>query len=140
MTTVKCPRCGSKRTRHGYTPTPIWQKIFFFRNMLCNSCNWEFKTFTLTGTKTSKTGTRRRRVSKAAPISTANGNGNGNGNHTANDSAQLHTVDATVQIEATPVEEKKKLTLGKGATSDKIALKKKAKVKNRVRVKLHQKI
>ena len=40
----------SKRVRHGYRPTPIWSKIFFRYNLLCDSCNWEFVGFAVPGT------------------------------------------------------------------------------------------
>lgn len=54
MISQRCPRCGSSRIRHGYRPTPIWSKILFRYNLLCDGCNWEFKGFAVPGTISSK--------------------------------------------------------------------------------------
>ncbi len=54
MISQRCPRCSSSRIRRGYRPTPIWSKILFRYNLLCDGCNWEFKGFAVPGTVTSK--------------------------------------------------------------------------------------
>ncbi len=54
MISQRCPRCISSRIRSGYRPTPIWSKILFRYNLLCDGCNWEFKGFALPGTVSSK--------------------------------------------------------------------------------------
>lgn len=50
MISQRCPKCLSKRVRHGYRPTPIWSKLLFRYNLLCDSCNWEFVGFAVPGT------------------------------------------------------------------------------------------
>lgn len=54
MISQKCPRCGSKRIRRGYRPTPILLKFIFRYHLLCDSCNWEFTGFAVPGTVSSK--------------------------------------------------------------------------------------
>ena len=54
MISQRCPKCGSSRVRHGYTPTPIWAKFLFRYNLLCDACNWEFKGFAVPGTVSTK--------------------------------------------------------------------------------------
>lgn len=61
MISQKCPRCGSKRIRRGYRPTPIWSKIFFRYYLLCDSCNWEFTGFAVPGTVSSKPTKKRKK-------------------------------------------------------------------------------
>ena len=55
MATQHCPRCKSNRIRHGYRPTPFFQRLIFRFNLLCNDCNWEFVGFAIPGTVSSKT-------------------------------------------------------------------------------------
>lgn len=62
MISQTCPRCHSSRIRRGYRPTPLWSKILFRYNLLCDSCNWEFKGFAVPGTVTAKTTGKRRRA------------------------------------------------------------------------------
>lgn len=50
MSSQNCPRCSSNRVRRGYRPTPIWSKLIFRYNLLCDNCNWEFKGFAVPGT------------------------------------------------------------------------------------------
>lgn len=45
MIAQKCPKCRSTRVRRGYRPTPIWLKVIFRYNLLCDSCNLEFRGF-----------------------------------------------------------------------------------------------
>jgi hypothetical protein len=40
--------------RRGYRPTPLWSKILFRYNLLCDNCNWEFTGFAVPGTVTAK--------------------------------------------------------------------------------------
>ena len=54
MVSQRCPRCASDRVRRGYRPTPIWSKVFFRYNLLCDNCNWEFTGFAVPGTVSTK--------------------------------------------------------------------------------------
>jgi hypothetical protein len=54
MISQKCPKCLSTRVRRGYRPTPLWSKILFRYNLLCDNCNWEFKGFAVPGTVSAK--------------------------------------------------------------------------------------
>jgi hypothetical protein len=54
MISQKCPKCLSSRVRRGYRPTPLWSKILFRYNLLCDNCNWEFKGFAVPGTVSAK--------------------------------------------------------------------------------------
>ncbi|MCY7377440.1 MAG: hypothetical protein LH472_15880 [Pyrinomonadaceae bacterium] len=60
MSTQKCPRCSSNRVRRGYRPTPLWSKLLFRYNLLCDNCNWEFKGFAIPGTVSSKPSKKRK--------------------------------------------------------------------------------
>ncbi len=61
MVAQNCPRCSSNRIRHGYRPTPIWAKVLFRYNLLCDSCNWEFRGFAIPGTVTTKPTKKRKK-------------------------------------------------------------------------------
>lgn len=61
MISQRCPRCGSSRIRRGYRPTPIWSKVLFCFNLLCDGCNWEFKGFAVPGTVSSKPNRRKKK-------------------------------------------------------------------------------
>lgn len=57
MISQKCPKCNSDRIRRGYRPTPLYSKIVFRYNLLCDSCNLEFWGFAVpmtTGSHKSK--------------------------------------------------------------------------------------
>lgn len=54
MVSQRCPRCASERVRRGYRPTPVWSKVLFRYNLLCDNCNWEFKGFAVPGTVSTK--------------------------------------------------------------------------------------
>lgn len=41
----KCPKCASNRIRRGYRATPLLLRFFFYYNLLCDNCNWEFRGF-----------------------------------------------------------------------------------------------
>lgn len=45
MIIQSCPSCGSGRIRRGYKPTPLFTKIVFRYNLLCDGCNLEFRGF-----------------------------------------------------------------------------------------------
>lgn len=60
MISQTCPRCQSKRIRRGYRPTPLWSKILFRYNLLCDGCNWEFRGFAVPGTVSAKPPRRRK--------------------------------------------------------------------------------
>jgi hypothetical protein len=45
MISQRCPKCRSSRIRRGYRPTPYWSRVIFRYNLLCDSCNLEFKGF-----------------------------------------------------------------------------------------------
>jgi hypothetical protein len=61
MVAQNCPRCSSSRIRRGYRPTPIWAKVLFRYNLLCDSCNWEFRGFAIPGTVTTKPPKKRKK-------------------------------------------------------------------------------
>lgn len=63
MISQKCPKCKSSRIRRGYRPTPIWSKLMFRYNLLCDGCNWEFTGFAIPGTVSNKP-TRKPKKSK----------------------------------------------------------------------------
>ncbi len=65
MISQRCPKCLSKKIRRGYRPTPLWSKILFRYNLLCDSCNWEFVGFAVPGTVSAKP-TRRTKKAHAA--------------------------------------------------------------------------
>lgn len=73
MISQSCPRCHSKRIRRGYRPTPLWSKILFRYNLLCDGCNWEFRGFAVPGTVTAKSAKRRKtdetEISKSVNLS-----------------------------------------------------------------------
>lgn len=54
MISQQCPICGSSRIRRGYLPTPLWSKLLFRYQLLCDSCNWQFVGFALPGFISSK--------------------------------------------------------------------------------------
>jgi hypothetical protein len=58
MISQRCPKCRSNRIRRGYRPTPFLSKIFFRYNLLCDSCNLEFKGFAVPGTVSSRPGSK----------------------------------------------------------------------------------
>jgi len=66
MVAQNCPRCASNRVRHGYRPTPIWAKVLFRYNLLCDSCNWEFRGFAIPGTVSTKSSKKRKKGNSAA--------------------------------------------------------------------------
>lgn len=53
---LKCPVCKSSRIRRGYRPTPLWSKMIFRFNLLCDGCNLEFTGFALPWMIPKKTG------------------------------------------------------------------------------------
>lgn len=65
MISQRCPRCHSKRIRRGYRPTALWSKLMFRYNLLCDSCNWEFRGFAVPGTVSAKSNKRRKIDAKA---------------------------------------------------------------------------
>jgi len=66
MISQRCPKCHSNRIRRGYRPTPIWSKIVFRYNLLCDSCNWEFTGFAVPGTVTVKPTKKQKKRSQNA--------------------------------------------------------------------------
>ncbi len=68
MISQKCPRCNSYRIRRGYRPTPIWSKLLFRYNLLCDGCNWEFAGFAIPGTVSSKSNRKTKRRKKSEEI------------------------------------------------------------------------
>jgi transposase-like protein len=44
---VVCPACGSSRIRHDYRPAPFYLRLFLVRALLCDSCNRQFRAFSL---------------------------------------------------------------------------------------------
>lgn len=71
MISQKCPKCHSSRVRRGYRPTPLWSKLLFRYNLLCDSCNWEFTGFAVPGTVTSKpTKSSKKKSTRSSTVST----------------------------------------------------------------------
>lgn len=65
MVSQRCPRCASGRVRRGYRPTPIWSKVLFRYNLLCDNCNWEFTGFAIPGTVSTKPTKRQKKTAPA---------------------------------------------------------------------------
>ncbi len=65
MISQSCPRCHSQRVRRGYRPTPLWLKILFRYNLLCDKCNWEFRGFAVPGTVSSRPNSRHKSGGKS---------------------------------------------------------------------------
>lgn len=61
MISQRCPKCKSSRIRRGYRPTPTLSKVIFLYNLLCDSCNWEFKGFAVPGTVDTRSGPKKKR-------------------------------------------------------------------------------
>lgn len=61
----RCPKCRSDRIRRGYRSTPLWSKILFRYNLLCDNCNLEFKGFAVPGTVTYNSRKKRREPDKS---------------------------------------------------------------------------
>lgn len=61
MISQNCPKCSSNRIRRGYRHTPLWSKMLFRYNLLCDSCNWEFKGFAVPGTVSNKMKSKKRK-------------------------------------------------------------------------------
>lgn len=66
MISQRCPKCNSSRVRAGYRPTPLWSKVLFRYNLLCNNCNWEFRGFAVPGTVTAKSKKSKRKQTEVA--------------------------------------------------------------------------
>lgn len=64
MISQNCPKCKSKRIRRGYRQTPLWSKILFRFNLLCDGCNWEFMGFAVPGTISAKPTKKRKTYEK----------------------------------------------------------------------------
>jgi ribosomal protein L37AE/L43A len=56
----RCPKCGSKRLRRGYTDTSLLLRLIGVYNLLCDNCNLLFRGFAVPGTVPAH-GTHRRR-------------------------------------------------------------------------------
>lgn len=72
MISQRCPKCRSNRIRRGYRPTPIWSKILFRFNLLCDGCNWEFAGFAVPGTVESKPNRKTKKRKKSEEPETNN--------------------------------------------------------------------
>ncbi len=70
MISQRCPKCRSSRVRAGYRPTPLWSKLLFRFNLLCNNCNWEFVGFAVPGTVSAKS-SKSKQTKKKQPESVA---------------------------------------------------------------------
>ncbi|MGA9995217.1 MAG: hypothetical protein WBP93_07385 [Pyrinomonadaceae bacterium] len=46
----RCPKCRSKRIRHGYKPTPFILRTIGIYNLLCDNCNLLFTKWIVPGT------------------------------------------------------------------------------------------
>ena len=67
MISQRCPKCLSKRIRHGYRPTPLWSKFLLRYNLLCDGCNWEFTGFAVPGTISQKS-FKKKKSEPATPL------------------------------------------------------------------------
>jgi hypothetical protein len=45
MIRLRCPKCGSSRIRPGYTRAPIWLRVLFIQDLLCDGCNLTYRGF-----------------------------------------------------------------------------------------------
>lgn len=45
---ANCPACRSTRVYKGYRPAPLFLRIFFIHDFLCENCNLQFRGFSLT--------------------------------------------------------------------------------------------
>ena len=75
MISQRCPRCNSSRIRSGYRPTPIWSKLLFRYNLLCDGCNWEFKGFAVPGTVSAKPNRKKKKRESKIESSSFEDNG-----------------------------------------------------------------
>lgn len=48
----RCPRCKSSRIQRGYNDESLPQRLLCLRELLCNNCNLEFRSFALPGSVT----------------------------------------------------------------------------------------
>jgi hypothetical protein len=95
MVSQRCPRCASERVRRGYRPTPVWSKVLFRYNLLCDNCNWEFKGFAIPGTVSTKPTKRKKtntpeqnaRIEKFSKMAT--------NNDSAAENSKTHTVKSS---------------------------------------------
>jgi len=72
MISQRCPKCRSSRVRAGYRPTPLWSKLLFRFNLLCNNCNWEFRGFAVPGTVSSNPRRNKKKPAEFAATSKNN--------------------------------------------------------------------
>ena len=61
MIAQRCPKCGSRRLRRGYTDTPLPLRMIGVYNLLCDNCNLLFRGFAVPGTVPPRGHHRRRR-------------------------------------------------------------------------------
>lgn len=50
MLSPRCPRCRSSRVQRGYDDPPLLLRLFGIYEMLCNNCNFEFRSLAFPGT------------------------------------------------------------------------------------------
>jgi transposase-like protein len=63
---VVCPACGSSRIRHDYRPAPFYLRPFLVRALLCDSCNRQFRAFSLRMPGSNKEHSNKERKKKKA--------------------------------------------------------------------------
>lgn len=65
-----CPACGSSRIRNDYRPAPVLLRMFGFRALLCDNCNYQFRAFSPFPPKSHRprSVSRKADVFNAAPI------------------------------------------------------------------------
>lgn len=63
---VVCPACGSSRIRHDYRPAPFYLRLFLVRALLCDSCNRQFRAFSLRMPGSNKERSNKERKKKKA--------------------------------------------------------------------------
>lgn len=97
MISQNCPKCASDRVRRGYRPTPIWSKLLFRYNLLCDNCNWEFTGFAVPGTVSSKPSRRPKRpIEEIAANKNVNNSGGDNNNGNSNSGKQRLNINEGV--------------------------------------------
>ena len=65
MIAQRCPKCGSRRLRRGYTDTPLLLRVIGVYELLCENCNLLFRGFAVPGTVPARGSRRRRHKARA---------------------------------------------------------------------------
>jgi hypothetical protein len=120
MISQKCPKCLSKRVRRGYRPTPLWSKILFRYNLLCDNCNWEFVGFAVPGTVSAKPtrSPKKKPTNKLTETSDNHKSNETSMDHASNNSISSLEKEAEEEIESLEKEEKEEAAEKSGANEN----------------------